>query len=151
MSNGANYLFVYGTLLPGKAPREIAPVVRKLRPVGDGFVRGRLYDLGEYPGAIPARTGQLIAGKIFEIPEEADLLKRLDEYEEFNAEEPEGSLFLRKKWPVTRATGKRRLLCWIYVYNRSPEPQRTLSGDSRSRGSRSRSLTSRGSGRGKSR
>ena len=133
MSDGANYLFVYGTLLPGRAPREIATVVEKLRPVGDGFVRGRLYDLGEYPGAIPAKTGQLITGKIFEIPEEADLLKRLDEYEEFDAAAPEGSLFLRKKWPVTRTAGKRRLLCWIYVYNRGPELSQPSSIKSRRR------------------
>jgi gamma-glutamylcyclotransferase (GGCT)/AIG2-like uncharacterized protein YtfP len=136
MSNGANYLFVYGTLLPGKAPREIAPVVQKLRPLGDGFVRGRLYDLGQYPGAIPAKTGQLITGKIFEIPEEPDLLKRLDEYEEFDAEKPEGSLFLRKKLPVTRTAGNQRLLCWIYVYKRRPEPPRPSSTRSRNRKSR---------------
>src|SRR5579863_5960301 len=124
MSNGGNYLFVYGTLLPGKAPREIATVVRKLRPMGDGFVRGRLYDLGEYPGAVLGKSGQIIAGKIFEIPEEPGLLKRLDEYEEFDAEEPKESLFLRKKWPVTRAEGKQRLVCWIYVYNPRSVPVR---------------------------
>ena len=85
-----------------------------------------MYDLGEYPGAVPGKSGQLIAGKIFEIPEDPELLERLDEYEEFDAEEPEESLFLRKKWPVTRAEKNERLVCWIYVYNRRPPPVRPV-------------------------
>ena len=43
-------------------------------------------------------------------------LKRLDEYEEFDAAQPDGSLFVRKQLPVTRS-GNRTLACWVYVYN----------------------------------
>lgn len=120
MSNSGQYLFVYGTLLPGRAPAEIAPTVDRLRTVGDGFVRGRLYDLGEYPGIVLDETGEEIPGKIFRLPKEPEVLKRLDEYEEFDAAQPEGSLFVRKEWPVTRKDGNRKLVCWVYVYNPHP-------------------------------
>jgi gamma-glutamylcyclotransferase (GGCT)/AIG2-like uncharacterized protein YtfP len=117
MSDRGQYLFVYGTLLPGRAPAEIAPTVDRLTTVGDGFVRGRLYDLGEYPGVVLDTRGEKIPGKIFRLPEEPEVLKRLDEYEECDATQPEGSLFLRKECPVTRRNGNKKLICWVYVYN----------------------------------
>ena len=114
----SRYLFAYGTLLPGRAPAEIAEGVELLRPAGEGFVRGVLYDLGDYPGAVlDPSSQQKISGVIFELPEDADLLRRLDAYEGFNAAAPEKSLFVRTLHPVTIATGQ-GLDCWIYVYNR---------------------------------
>ena len=73
------YLFAYGTLQPGLAPTKIARVAAKLRPVGEGFVRGVLYDLGGYPGAVadPSAMGK-IAGTVMELPEEEGVLERLD-------------------------------------------------------------------------
>jgi gamma-glutamylcyclotransferase (GGCT)/AIG2-like uncharacterized protein YtfP len=111
------YLFAYGTLLPHHAPPEIAPVIRRLKRMGRGSVWGRLYDLGEYPGAVLSKTGAAISGHIFELPEDPEFLKRLDDYEGFDPTHPDGSIFVRRKWPVTVKSGK-RLLCWVYVYNR---------------------------------
>jgi gamma-glutamylcyclotransferase (GGCT)/AIG2-like uncharacterized protein YtfP len=111
------YLFSYGTLLPKHAPREIAPTVRKLRRVGQGFVRGRLYDLGDYPGAVLTRSGPLIRGLVFELPEDPEVLERLDQYEEFNRSRPKASLFVRKRRVVQLQDG-RKIYCWIYAYNR---------------------------------
>ena len=51
-------LFIYGTLHPERAPRGIAAVARRLRPVGAGAIRGRLLDLGEYPGVVLDETAQ---------------------------------------------------------------------------------------------
>jgi len=117
MSDSGQYLFVYGSLLPGQAPAEIAPTVDRLKTVGDGFVRGRLYELGEYPGLVLDETGEKIPGKIFRLPEEPEVLKRLDDYEEFDPDQPEGSLFVRQKLTVTRSGQNRKLTCWVYVYN----------------------------------
>ena len=104
-------------MLPGRAPAEIAPIVRRLQAVGDGFIHGRLYDLGEYPGVVLDEAGEEIPGKIFRLPQEPEILKRLDEYEEFDSVQPEGSLFVRKEWPVSRSNGNKKLICWVYVYN----------------------------------
>jgi gamma-glutamylcyclotransferase (GGCT)/AIG2-like uncharacterized protein YtfP len=114
------YLFLYGTLVPGQAANEMAAVVRQLRPIGSAYVHGRLYDLGEYPGAIlDSSSNTKIRGEVFEITDEQDVLASLDSYEEFNPDDLEGSLFIRAKSPVTLSDG-RKLECWVYVYNRNP-------------------------------
>jgi gamma-glutamylcyclotransferase (GGCT)/AIG2-like uncharacterized protein YtfP len=114
------YLFSYGTLLPDHAPDEIAATVRRLRPVGRGFVRGLVYNLGEYPGAVLSKKGPPIPGQVFELPDDPDILNRLDEYEEFDPADPQASLFVRTKWPVTFQDGRKKVVCWVYAYNRQP-------------------------------
>src|SRR5258708_20900133 len=102
------YLFSYGTLLPQRAPAEIAPVVRHMRRIGPGKVRGRIYDLGDYPGAVLSKSGPIILGEVFELPDKPDILGKLDEYEGFDAANPQGSLFVRKRWLVTLDRGKKK-------------------------------------------
>jgi len=125
--NAKRYLFSYGTLLPSLAPPEIKSTVRRLRRVGRGFVRGHLFDLGEYPGAILTRTGSQIAGQIFELPDDPEVLDRLDEYEGFDPANPASSLFVRKRRCVQLQDG-RRFFCWIYSYNRPVTAARHLGG-----------------------
>lgn len=120
-------LFVYGTLHPDRAPRAIADAARRLRPVGDAIIRGRLLDLGEYPGLVladPARPDhgsaseskfEEVAGEVFEVPDLATLAT-LDAYEDFRPNDPDASLFLRVKAAVTMSGG-RELTCWVYIYN----------------------------------
>lgn len=112
----SGYLFSYGTLQPKLAPAEIAPTVRQFRRVGKGSVRGRLYDLGEYPAAVLSRGGDPVHGYVFELPDDPKVLSRLDEYEGFDRSQPRVSLFVRKKCLVTLEDG-RKLSCWIYTYN----------------------------------
>jgi gamma-glutamylcyclotransferase (GGCT)/AIG2-like uncharacterized protein YtfP len=85
--------------------------------VGSGFVRGHLYDLGSYPGVVLDDAGDEIPGTIFQLPEESEVLRRLDEYEEFDAARPEASLFIRREWPVTRNDRRGTIICWVYAYN----------------------------------
>jgi gamma-glutamylcyclotransferase (GGCT)/AIG2-like uncharacterized protein YtfP len=111
------HLFVYGTLSPRNAPPEIAATVSRLRPVGSASVRGRLYDLGEYPGAVLSEKSRtLIRGEVFELPGDRNTLTALDNYEGFEPTKPSSSLFLRRVWPVTMDDGK-RVRCWVYIYN----------------------------------
>jgi gamma-glutamylcyclotransferase (GGCT)/AIG2-like uncharacterized protein YtfP len=120
------YLFIYGTLLPRRAPAEIAGTVRRLRLMGRGTVRGKLYDLGEYPGAVLSRTARSeVRGQIFELPEDPAVLRSLDDYEGFDPGSPKASLFLREKWPVTMSDGT-RLTCWVYTYNGKPGPEQAI-------------------------
>jgi gamma-glutamylcyclotransferase (GGCT)/AIG2-like uncharacterized protein YtfP len=62
------YLFVYGTLLPGVGPIRLRELTRRLRPVGLATVRGRLYDLGAYPGVVVDAVGDEVAGYVYELP-----------------------------------------------------------------------------------
>jgi gamma-glutamylcyclotransferase (GGCT)/AIG2-like uncharacterized protein YtfP len=133
------YLFSYGTLLPGRAPAEIAPTVQRLRRVGRGFVRGHLYDFGEYPGAVLARTGSSIVGEVFELPDDPRVLSRLDEYEGFDPADPQASTFVRKGRFVTLKNSGKKIVCWIYAYNRPPGPAPVLSsGDYSKAGAKAR-------------
>ena len=112
-----DHLFVYGTLSPQHAPPEIRATVRRLRPVGQASVRGRLYDLGEYPGAILSKNSRsVIRGEVFELPGDKGTLTSLDDYEGFEPNRPGSSLFLRQTRLVTMEDGT-RLRCWVYVYN----------------------------------
>ena len=114
-------LFIYGTLHPDRAPREIAPIARRLTPIARGTIRARLYNLGAYPGVILAgetdSTAPTVPGEVFLVPDDATLAA-LDAYEDYRPQDPAGSLFLRTKTVVTFDDGSSES-CWIYVYNRS--------------------------------
>jgi gamma-glutamylcyclotransferase (GGCT)/AIG2-like uncharacterized protein YtfP len=111
-------LFIYGTLHPDRAPREIAAAARRLKSVGPATIRGHRFDLGEYPGVVLDATGPPISGELFTVPD-AVTLAALDAYEDFRPADPTGSLFLRVE--TTAATPDGSLLtCWVYVYNGEP-------------------------------
>lgn len=116
----SEYLFTYGTLKAGHAPPEIADKVETLQYVGKAKVRGVLFDLGEYPGAVldPTSTHE-IAGEVFRLPGGPTVLEQFDEYEGFDPASPDQSLFLRVLQSVTLDSGE-IISCWIYVYNRNP-------------------------------
>ena len=119
-------VFIYGTLLPGAAPREIADAAAQLRFAAEGFVRGRLYDLGHYPGAVldPASEHR-IHGAVFTLPDDPAVLRALDAYEEFDPAAPELSQFVRVRAVATLAAGG-AVECWIYVYNRDVRAARMI-------------------------
>ena len=120
------YLFAYGTLIPGRSPDGIAPAVNQLQWIGEATVRGVLYDLGEFPGAVlDVSSDRTISGRVFRLPPDPKILTHFDRYEEFDPNFPECSLFVRKRHPVTLATGE-VIPCWIYVYNGKPDQSRIL-------------------------
>jgi len=117
----SEYLFAYGTLQPGFAPEEVAEAAAKLRPVGQGFVYGELYELHGYPGAVPdPRSKNRIRGTVLELPEDTGVLSQLDEFEGYDPEDPETSEFVRVQHAV-ELSGGGTLECWIYRYNREPK------------------------------
>lgn len=122
------HLFVYGTLLPGVAPAEIAAAAAQLVPVGSGWVQGNLYDLGDFPGAVlESSSGRRIAGTVLRLPRNSAVLKSLDVYEEFDPATPERSQFLRVRTMATLSDGS-ALECWIYVYNQNVSNARLIEG-----------------------
>jgi len=112
-------LFVYGTLHPDRAPREIAHAARRLTLVGPATIRGHLYHLGAYPGVVlashhdPAQPE--VPGHLFHVPDAATLAA-LDAYEGFRPADPAASLFLRVEAPATTPHGAIHS-CQVYVYN----------------------------------
>lgn len=122
------YLFLYGTLLSGELSNEAAAIVRQLRPVAPARVAGRLYDLGEYPGAVVDRSAKTsIKGVLFELPDDDRVLRTLDDYEEFDRGETKQSLFVRIRAVAKLADGT-RVGTWIYAYNRDPGNAKMIAG-----------------------
>jgi len=109
------YLFVYGSLRKGHAPPEIAETADKLKLVGEAFIFGSLYDLGDYRGLI-LKGDSKIFGQILEIPKESEVLQKLDEYEGFYPNNLKKSLFRRVK--ALAYFGDEAIETWVYEYNR---------------------------------
>ena len=124
----SEHLFLYGTLLPSEAPKEIASIVKRFRRLGSAQVRGRLYDFGEFPGAVlDSSSRTMIHGELVALPSDQQMLDLLDRYEEFDPTDPKKSLFVRKKAKIRMANGSSRE-GWIYVYNRHPGKAKLVRG-----------------------
>jgi predicted GNAT family N-acyltransferase/gamma-glutamylcyclotransferase (GGCT)/AIG2-like uncharacterized protein YtfP len=106
--NGETNLFVYGTLRR-KAEHPVRQgLLEERRLLGTGTFRGRLYDLGRFPGAVPSNEiSHRVFGEIYRIAEDRKTFQLLDEYE--------GSHFRRARRPVVMDNGK-RISAWIYLY-----------------------------------
>ena len=113
----SDHLFIYGTLSTEAVPDDVAKAVEKLKFIGRGFVYGKLYDLGNFPGAKLARGSRSrVHGKVYRLPVNKDVIRSLDAYEECIPSQPSKSLYLRKKVPVTLESGD-RIEAWVYEYN----------------------------------
>lgn len=124
-----DYLFVYGSLRPALAH----PLQHCLRQyalwVGTGQCRGQLYDLGRYPGAVPAaKANQRLIGDVFRLRKPSPLLDILDRYEGATLRTGKRREYCRQLIEVSLE--HRQLLAWIYLYNRTVTgKKRILSGD----------------------
>ncbi len=112
------YLFAYGTLQPGLAPAAVRAAVDRLTFVGVGSARGRLYDLGEYPGADLDADGT-VHGRVYELPADVAVLAAFDRYEGVP------DLYVRRAVRVDLSNGG-RLTCWAYQYNQPLDDRRRI-------------------------
>src|SRR5688572_534590 len=81
-----DHLFVYGTLMSAARSRlgrgERARLFREGRSLGAAFARGRLYDLGRYPGMTdPHGPRELVHGEVVLLDDPSRSFSWLDEYE----------------------------------------------------------------------
>jgi len=117
-----DYLFVYGTLR--RAFNH--PMHQLLRShadfIGIGSFQGKLYDLGNFPGAVASKKpSDKVKGEIYALRDAERIFRALDEYE--------GAAFHREKVAVRNQEGK-KIRSWIYLYNRPVTQQRIIvSGD----------------------
>ena len=108
-------VFFYGTLMSGFERAGRASVARALRPLGRGRINAALFDLGIYPAAIPATESQ-VWGEVHQMLNPSDVLTTLDEFEGYNAQAPDASLYRRVEVPVTFDDGHTDR-AWVYFYN----------------------------------
>jgi len=111
------YLFVYGTLRRGQ-PLHPHLGAARARFVGEGRIVGRLFDLGEYPGATPdPKRFSTVRGEVHELHDPQGTLDVLDDIEGFDMKRPELSLFERREAEVTMDSGG-TVQAWVYFYRR---------------------------------
>jgi gamma-glutamylcyclotransferase (GGCT)/AIG2-like uncharacterized protein YtfP len=101
------YLFVYGSLRKFKHSQHHL-LAQYATFSGKGTFRGKLYDLGRYPGAVSSpNNSDRVVGELYRIRDRRGLFKSLDEYE--------GKLFKRKRVLVLLETGI-KTHAWTYLY-----------------------------------
>lgn len=111
-------LFVYGSLLD--SDNEFGHyLMRNADFAGPALVKGRLYDCGEYPGAVVDNSGYNIKGSIYQLRDVTAALIILDDYESFGVDQEQPNLFIRKL--VTVSIDNKPIECWVYLYNLSVE------------------------------
>jgi gamma-glutamylcyclotransferase (GGCT)/AIG2-like uncharacterized protein YtfP len=121
-------VFFYGTLMSGFRRHGRSRVDRQLTLEGRGWIAAALFDLGIYPGAIPAPDSR-VRGEVYRMLDRDIVLAALDEIEGYRPERPETSLYARVETPVT-FDDRHVELAWAYFYN-APlgNAQRIESGD----------------------
>ena len=104
-------LFVYGTLRAASGHAMHRRLRAESDLVCDGTFRGRLYDLGAFPGAVAsARNSDRVCGEIYRLREPEPAFRMLDAYED--------KAFRRAKVTIRRSDGTPSR-CWIYLDSRS--------------------------------
>lgn len=111
-------LFVYGTLMRGRSGFRGWREQARARYLGRATARGRLFDLGAYPGALfdPAAES-LIPGELYALARPS-ALEILDQYE--------GRYFIRRLIRV-HPEGGRPQTAWAYHLNRPAPLHRLIS------------------------
>lgn len=122
----ATHLFVYGTLLRGFHHPLHDLIESHGRFAGEARVRGKLYDLGAYPGMIPSEGDELVIGEVYELTKDRDrVMATLDEYEGCDPDEPEPHEYRRTIVEARLASGE-RVEAWAYVLNRNATALRRI-------------------------
>ena len=119
MNNEINQLFVYGSLRSGFRNPAYHYLTRYFHLAGDALVKGKLYDLGEYPAATATEEEKFISGELYVINDPAEFswaIAQLDDYEGLNVEEGETPLYKRES--VKAFINGRGSDAWIYWYNK---------------------------------
>ena len=100
-------VFVYGSLRRGN-PHPMSERFPASKFVSAGRIKGRLYDLGDYPGVQTKDSDSFVTGEVYEVDQAT--LDKLDEFETT-------SHYLRK--PTDIFLEAERKTGWVY----EPDPE----------------------------
>jgi gamma-glutamylcyclotransferase (GGCT)/AIG2-like uncharacterized protein YtfP len=115
---GVYQLFVYGSLRRGFHSPVYEYISRFFTFVGEAKVKGKLFDLGEYPAAISTGENIFIIGELYIAKNQQEFswaIGQLDDYEGLDVEEGETPLYERKITEVH--INNQATEAWVYWYN----------------------------------
>ncbi|PKM88735.1 MAG: hypothetical protein CVU87_06860 [Firmicutes bacterium HGW-Firmicutes-12] len=115
------HLFVYGSLLKGALDPEVDEIIDKYcKPINWGYINGKLFDLGDYPGAILSIDDEsFIYGLLYEISSPDIFFFVLDDYEDYFPGDLARSEYIRRKTEVRLNEHNEQIRAWVYEYNKS--------------------------------
>ena len=111
-------LFVYGSLRSGFRNPAYEYITRYFHCAGEAVVKGKFYDKGTYPVAVPADGESFIQGELYTMNSKAEFswaFEQLDDYEGVNTEAGEKPLYRRALTDVFQNGDNKK--AWIYWYN----------------------------------
>lgn len=120
MQHPTQQLFVYGSLRSGFRNPAYNYLTQYFRLIGEAVVKGKFYDKGPFPVAIPASGDSFITGELYAVnnPDEFNwAIQQLDDYEGMNVEPGETPLYKRELVTVYHQGAPSQ--AWIYWYNGS--------------------------------
>jgi gamma-glutamylcyclotransferase (GGCT)/AIG2-like uncharacterized protein YtfP len=120
MKNESRLLFVYGSLRSGFQHAAYQYMAKYFQLLGHATVKGKLYDMGDYPVALPTTEEKFIQGELYTLNETDDfsyVVGQLDDYEGLYAEEGETPLYKREL--ATVFCNGQSSTAWIYWFNGS--------------------------------
>lgn len=118
MSNEHSKLFVYGSLRSGFRNPAYEYLTKYFYLMGEGVVKGKLYEKGNYPVAKPTADEKFIYGELYCINNPLEFswaIGQLDDYEGLNAEEGESPLYMREE-VIVYLKGDPQI-AWVYWFN----------------------------------
>lgn len=117
MTHSVTKLFVYGTLRSGFHHPAYEYISKHFTFVSEAKVRGLLYDLGDYPAAIPTSEDNFITGELYELKEAGEFewaIEQLDDYEGLNPAQGETELYKREL--AEAFYDNQSVHAWMYWY-----------------------------------
>ena len=122
MSTTSCKIFVYGSLRSGFRNPAYEYLTRYFTYSGEALVKGKFFDAGSYPVALPTNEEHFILGELYTMNNEDEFswaFEQLDDYEGLNVEAGEIPLYKRSLVEVFKH-GETQT-AWIYWYNKSTE------------------------------
>lgn len=131
MENTLTRIFVYGSLRSGFQNPAYGYISKHFTLVSQAKVKGKLFDMGSYPVAVPTHDDTYIIGELYQHNKPADFswaIGQLDDYEGVTPDEDDVQLYTREK--TTAYYDDKTIDAWIYWYTGATDGQPIIpSGD----------------------
>lgn len=131
MENNLTRIFVYGSLRSGFQNPAYGYISKHFTLVSQAKVKGKLFDLGSYPAAVPTEEDVYIIGELYQHNKPAEFswaIGQLDDYEGVTPDEDDVQLYRREK--TTAYYDEKTADAWIYWYTGTIDDQPVIpSGD----------------------
>jgi gamma-glutamylcyclotransferase (GGCT)/AIG2-like uncharacterized protein YtfP len=124
------FIFVYGTLRKQIASNMSHVLADHCEYFSDGVMRGTLYEVCGYPGAIESGdANDKVFGELYKMLDRKQVLAQLDEYEECSDRFPRPHEYYRKALSI-ELPGGGSVVAWVYLYNHDVSKlKQIISGD----------------------